>query len=291
MTYSMTGFGRCELSQDNWAVKVEIKAVNHRYLDTNIRLPRSFNSLEEPIRQLIKENIGRGRIEIYASIEDLAVKDRMVKIDKAILQGLVAEWHQLQEEIDLPDLSFDAIIQIPDLIQVTEAEVDLESLMEVVSEAVLLGLQDLNQMRLTEGSKLSADISNKLNLIEQLVNDIVAYAPKVVFEYRDKLNERLLELIEGTSLTPERFEAEVAIFADRSSIDEEIVRLQSHTHQFHQSLATGGPIGRKLDFLIQEMNREVNTIGSKANNLEITKLVVEIKSELERIREQVQNLE
>lgn len=291
MTYSMTGFGRAELMKEDWAVKVELKSVNHRYLDINIRLPRSLNSLEDPIRQLVKEFINRGRIEIYIEIEDLAEKDRIVKIDKAILDGLVSEWRKLQEEMSLPDLSFNSLIQIPDLIEVVEADADWDTLTEVVKETVSLGLQELNKMRITEGGKLSADMVHKLGLIEELVDQITTYAPKVVYDYRDKLQERLNELIEGTSLTPERFEVEVAVFADRSSIDEEIVRLRSHTHQFRQSLEEDGPIGRKLDFLIQEMNREANTIGSKANNLQITKLVVEIKSELERIREQVQNLE
>lgn len=291
MAYSMTGFGCAEAADENWAVKVEAKSVNHRYLDIHIRLPRNYSALEEPLRQAVAVGIQRGRVEITVSIEELSEQDRMVKIDRGILTGLYSQWQELQGVLSLPDLTFDHILQIPDLVKVEEPEVDWEPLTRLAAAAVEDALDELNAMRLAEGEQLARDILQKMDAAAEMVQEIRTYAPEVVVNYRNRLTERLNELISGTSLTPERFEAEVAIFADRSSIDEEIVRLESHIKQFRSILKEKGPIGRKLDFLIQEMNREVNTIGSKANDLHITKAVVELKSEIERVREQVQNLE
>lgn len=291
MAVSMTGFSRTQMTQQDWAVTIELKSVNNRYLDMHVRLPTKYQLLEQPIRKIVKSRISRGRIEISVSIEELCQKDRMVKIDKGIITELYSQWLKLQKELPLPSLSFEHIIQIPDVIQISDIEVDFEYLVEIVTEAVSLGVDKLNAMRRTEGEQLCEDLQQKAESIAKLVKEIQQRSPCIVEDYRLQLQERLARLIEGTSLTSERFEAEVAIFADRSCIDEEIVRLLSHIQQFHQSLHQNIPIGRKLDFLIQEMNREANTIGSKANDLHITKLVVELKSELERLREQVQNLE
>ena len=197
----------------------------------------------------------------------------------------------MQKQFPLADLTFEHIIQLPDVIQISDQEIDWDSLTDIVCDATNKGLEQLKAMRQAEGTKLSQDLIDKINLIRQLVDKVQVRAPYVVEEYRQRLQERLKDLIQGTSLNLERLDAEVAIFADRCSIDEEVVRLFSHIHQFNEILNQNEPIGRKLDFLIQEMNREVNTIGSKANDLQITKLVLDLKSELERIREQVQNLE
>lgn len=291
MATSMTGFGRSEISKNGWVVNVEIKSVNHRYLDISIRLPKGYQILEETIRPLVQERFARGRIEIYIKIEELGQKDRIVKIDKGLLRGIIQEWETLQEELPLPDMSFDNILQIPDLIQIPEQGIDWEVLSNIVGQVVSTCLDKLSQMRQREGEELTADILHKLGVVEHLIHEIDSRAPQVVEGYRERLNERLQELLQGTTLTDERFEVEIAIFADRSCIDEELVRLLSHVQQFNQSLLEDIPIGRKLDFLLQEMNREVNTIGSKANDVSISRLVVELKSELERLREQVQNLE
>jgi len=291
MVFSMTGFGSAEVNTERWAAKVEIKSVNHRYLDIQIRLPRQYQMLEETIRQLISVGIQRGRVEIYVKIEELSQQDRMVKIDKGILAGLSKQWQELQREMDLPDLTFDHIFQIPDLIQIADPEIEWDILAAVVKEAVTNALAQLNAMRTIEGQRLAQDLAEKMDRIAQLAEEIENRAPQVVINYRARLQERLDELLSGTSLPIERFEAEVALFADRCSIDEELVRLSSHIEQFMETLKQRGPVGRKLDFLIQEMNREINTIGSKANDLHITKAVVELKSELEKVREQVQNLE
>lgn len=291
MVLSMTGFGHVVEITDHWSVKVEAKAVNHRYLDINIRLPYLYQALEEPLRQLIKSKINRGHVDIYLNIEDLRQKERIVKINKGILTGIIAQWRELQMEFALPDLSFDHLLQIPGIITVEDEDIDLTDITNVVLKATATALDQLNAMRAVEGAKLTRDIEQKLENLEQLVTQVREYAPQVVSNYRKRLQEKLTELLAGTSLDAERIETEVAIFADRCSIDEEIVRLSSHIQHFHQSLHQDGPIGRKLDFLIQEMNREVNTIGSKANDLHIAKHVVELKNELERIREQIQNLE
>jgi len=287
----MTGFGRSEVNRDGWSVSADVKSVNHRYLDISIRLPKGYQILEETIRPLVQERFARGRIEIYLKIEELGEKDRIVKIDKGLLQGVINEWKALQAELPLPDLTFDNIFQIPDLIQIPEHGVDWESLASVVSEVINQCLDNISLMRQKEGEELTTDILHKLGNVEHLIQEITVLEPLVVENYRARLKERLQELLQGTTLTEERFEAEVAIFADRASIDEEIVRLLSHVQQFNQSILEDVPVGRKLDFIIQEMNREVNTIGSKANDYNIARLVVELKSELERLREQVQNLE
>lgn len=291
MAVSMTGFGRAEITLDNWTIKVEFKSVNHRYLDVNIRLPRTYQVLEETILQLVKDHVSRGRVEIYLTIEELVQRDRTVKIDAGIVRGLVEQWTSYQAELKLPELNLEQILQVPDVIKISDQGIELDELQPAVTEAVRVGLEQLNNMRHMEGDKLTTDLVEKLNLIEQYIVEIETYAPDVVNDYRQRLQERMQDLLSGTSLSEERFVTEVALFADRSSIDEELVRLHSHIQQFNTSLRQDGVVGRKLDFLIQEMNREVNTIGSKANDLRIAKLVVELKSELERLREQVQNLE
>ena len=291
MVFSMTGFGSAEVTTDQWAVKVEIRSVNHRYLDIQIRLPRQYQLLEETLRRLVAVGIQRGRVEVYLRIEELGQQDRIVKIDKGILAGLYKQWQELQQEMRLPDLTFDHVFQIPDLIEITDPVIDWDLLTAVTKEAVTNALEQLNAMRTIEGQRLAQDLVAKMDRIAQLVEEIESHAPQVVANYRTRLKERLDELLAGTSLSPERFEAEVALFADRCSIDEEWVRMRSHIEQFLETLKQRTPIGRKLDFLIQEMNRETNTIGSKASDIHITKAVVELKSELEKAREQVQNLE
>ncbi len=291
MAQSMTGFGRAERADHPWTIKLEIKSVNHRYLDLAYRLPKGFHLLEEPMRQQLQQKIARGRVEIFLTLEELDEKDRMVKIDKGLLRGFFREWEELSQELPLPVATFEGIMQIPEIIEITEPEVNWKQVTAVVLKTLDVALEQLIQMRSAEGQRLSQDIIHKLTIVEHLMDEIVKLAPTVAVNYSNRLRERLNELLEGTSLTEERFTTEVAIFADRCSIDEEIVRLRSHTQQFRQSLSQNVPIGRKLDFLIQEMNREVNTIGSKSNDVAISTFVVELKSELERLREQIQNLE
>lgn len=292
MVKSMTGFGRGEAKNDYYSVQVELKSVNHRYLDLFIRLPKQYNLLEEPLRSAIQGRIARGRVEVMVNIEEFGEQGRIVGINDVLLQGYLSALQTIQETLGTTEeITLSHILSLPELVEIKEPEVNIDSLQDVFLEAINLALDNLEQMRKLEGQRLTDDLLKKILTIEELLDQVHHIAPQVVVDYRNRLQERLGDLLDGTTITDERFMGEVAIFADRCSIDEELVRLASHIQQLTSSLQSSQPIGRKLDFLIQEMNREVNTIGSKANNLQIAALVVEMKSELEKIREQVQNIE
>jgi uncharacterized protein (TIGR00255 family) len=289
---SMTGFGQGEASNQEWSVKVEMKSVNHRYLDLWLRIPKQYSLLEEPIRMLIQEEMSRGRVEVSVNIEEFGDRQRNVRINKPLLNGYLAALETIQQELGIKEsIQLDHILQLPDLLELEEPDVNWDSLQETVLKAVRTALDELEAMRRNEGYQLSQDILMKISLIERHVDRISEIAPAVVQDYRERLKERLGDLLDGTTITEERFVGEVALFADKCSIDEELVRLRSHIQQFRQSIEKESPVGRKLDFLLQEMNREINTIGSKGNNVGIAGLVVDVKSELEKIREQVQNIE
>lgn len=288
----MTGFGQGEASNQEWSVKVEMKSVNHRYLDLWLRIPKQYSLLEEPIRMLIQEEMSRGRVEVSVNIEEFGDRQRNVRINKPLLNGYLAALETIQQELGIKEsIQLDHILQLPDLLELEEPDVNWDSLQETVLKAVRTALDELEAMRRNEGYQLSEDILMKISLIERHVDRISEIAPAVVQDYRERLKERLGDLLDGTTITEERFVGEVALFADKCSIDEELVRLRSHIQQFRQSIEKESPVGRKLDFLLQEMNREINTIGSKGNNVGIAGLVVDVKSELEKIREQVQNIE
>lgn len=288
----MTGFGQGEASNQEWSVKVEMKSVNHRYLDLWLRIPKQYSLLEEPIRMLIQEEMSRGRVEVSVNIEEFGDRQRNVRINKPLLNGYLAALETIQQELGIKEsIKLDHILQLPDLLELEEPDVNWDSLQETVLKAVRTALDELEAMRRNEGYQLSQDILMKISLIERHVDRISEIAPAVVQDYRERLKERLGDLLDGTTITEERFVGEVALFADKCSIDEELVRLRSHIQQFRQSIEKESPVGRKLDFLLQEMNREINTIGSKGNNVGIAGLVVDVKSELEKIREQVQNIE
>lgn len=292
MIKSMTGFGQGEASNQEWSVKVEMKSVNHRYLDLWLRIPKQYSLLEEPIRMLIQEEMSRGRVEVSVNIEEFGDRQRNVRINKPLLNGYLAALETIQQELGIKEsIKLDHILQLPDLLELEEPDVNWDSLQETVLKAVRTALDELEAMRRNEGYQLSQDILMKISLIERHVDRISEIAPAVVQDYRERLKERLGDLLDGTTITEERFVGEVALFADKCSIDEELVRLKSHIQQFRQSIEKESPVGRKLDFLLQEMNREINTIGSKGNNVGIAGLVVDVKSELEKIREQVQNIE
>lgn len=289
---SMTGFGRGEATNNHYAVQVELKSVNHRYLDLFVRLPKQYGFLEEPLRTAIQGRIARGRVEVVINIEAFGEQELTVGINEVLLEGYLLALQTIQtalgneEKITLADL-----LSLPDLVEIKEPEVNVDSLQLVFLEATNLALDSLEQMRLSEGKSLAQDLLTKTIGVEAILDQMQVVSPQVFTDYRNRLQERLGDLLDGTTITDERFLGEVAIFADRSSIDEELVRLTSHVQQLKENLQATQPVGRKLDFLIQEMNREVNTIGSKANNLQIANLVVDMKSELEKIREQVQNIE
>lgn len=292
MIKSMTGFGQGEAADAGYAVQVEIKSVNHRYLDLFFRIPKQYSQLEETLRTVITGRLARGRLEVTLSVEEFGDQERIVQINNALLKGYLQALRTIQSELGSEDkIQLSDILVLPGLLEVDEPPLDWDNLQQLVAQAANAALDGLEAMREAEGRRLCADLEEKLLQVEKLRADVAGIAPQVVVDYRKRLRERLGELLDGTTLTEERFLGEVAIFADRCSIDEELVRLASHIQEFKETLKSHASVGRKLDFLIQEMNREVNTIGSKANNVHIAASVVSIKSELEKIREQVQNIE
>lgn len=292
MARSMTGFGRGESTSDWGRIVVEMKAVNHRFSEIVFRMPRQFSTLEEQARRLVLEQVARGRVDVFVTWTPSA-RTKSVQVDKDLAMAYYYALKELGEEIGSNlELTADTFVRLPDVFTVAEAELTAEELWPPFAEALSCALSGLVSMREREGAALADDLLSRIERIEQLRNQIAQRAPLVVEEYRAKLTRRLEELLPpSTGIDPQRLAQEVAFFADRADISEELQRLASHMVQFRSTLAGGGPVGRKLDFLVQELGREINTIGSKANDAAITNLVVEAKSELEKVREQVQNME
>lgn len=292
MPRSMTGFGRGEGAGPAGRIVVEMKAVNHRFSEVVFRMPRQFNALEDQARKLILGSVSRGRLDVFVSWE-AAAQARGVKVDKELAVAYYNALKELGEEIgSKSELTLDMLAKLPDVLKVEEGEVTAEALWPTFESAIGEAVSNLLAMREREGAALAADLASRLDKIETLGRVVAARAPEVVKEYRTRLARRLEELLpQGSAVDPQRLAQEVALFADRSDITEEIQRLGSHLSQFRQALQEAEPVGRKLDFLVQELGREVNTMGSKANDATITNQVVEAKTELEKIREQVQNIE
>lgn len=290
---SMTGFGLGELSNDEYKLKVEIKTVNHRYNEIFIRLPRHLNYLEDYLKKLIKKYVHRGKVDVYIDFEYIDQSIVNVNVDIPLALSYKNALEELKNELELEDeITLKDIVHVSEVIKMEKKEIDKDAILEIFRETFEIALKDLSEMKSIEGESLKKDILNKLKSIKGFVGKISERSPFVVIEYKEKLEERITNLLdESLELDEERFNTEIAYFADKSSIDEEIVRLNSHMDQFYSILEEDGPIGRKIDFLIQEMNREINTIGSKANDINISKNVVEVKAELEKIREQIQNIE
>ncbi len=292
MIRSMTGFGRGESQNDGKEFFVEIKTVNHRYSDVFIKMPRHISFLEDKVRDLVSRSIARGKADVYISYEDLGENAKTVVFDQALSKAYIDALKSLRDSSGLhDDISVSLIARFPDVLRVEKTEEDADKLWAVLSEAVENALNALVSMREKEGRQLRRSLMEKTEYIEELLKGIALRAPDVVTEYKQKLETRIKELLDQQTVDESRIAVEIALFADRCSIDEEIVRLGSHISQLREALDIKQPVGRKLDFIMQEMNREVNTIGSKANDLATTRHVVELKSELEKIREQVQNIE
>lgn len=292
MIKSMTGFGRGELSCAGREYVVEIKTVNHRYLDISVRLPRQFAFFEDFARKAIAKAISRGKVDINIQVNSFGDKEKIVSFDEELLSVYLDEAVALEERLNIKnDLTFCRALQLPEVVKVSNSQNEEELLREF--ETVLnSALDSLRVMRQDEGNHLASDIVQKCEGLSKIFKNVEDRSKDVVTEYRDKLNERIKEVLQNKSIVDEsRLAMEVAVFADKSSIDEEIVRFKSHINQLLKTLELDEPIGKKLDFIVQEMNREVNTIGSKANNLDITNSVIELKNEIEKIREQIQNIE
>ncbi|MEH7382465.1 YicC/YloC family endoribonuclease [Bacillus sp. JJ1533] len=291
MIVSMTGFGRAKKETNAFTVHAELKSVNHRFCEINIRLPRQLLFLEDKIKKAIIEHVKRGRVEVFLTIEGEGLVTKTISIDWDLLDSLVASTRQIQEKYQLTDqITAGQLLSNENILSIEEKEMENQELEETVLEVIESATLQLRQMREVEGKKLNQDIISFLGQIDENVHIIKEYAPKIVTHYRDRIEKRIREFV-GDEFDENRILTEVALFAEKADISEELTRLESHISQFRETVKTNEPIGRKLDFIIQEMNRETNTIGSKANDPLIANHVVEMKSLLEKIKEQVQNIE
>ena len=293
MAKSMTGIGMGEYKDDKYNISVECKTINHKYLDVNPRLPRKVSFLEDRLRQLVKDYISRGRVDMFIKFDTVSSSGAKLVYDEDLAKQYFEILKRIKDGFDLKqEINPVEISKFPEIVSVTEAEDDEEILWNALREASEKALMSLSNMRKEEGTKLEKDIIERSNLLEKYIDDVERFSDTVVEDYRSRLNQRIGEILENPALVDEaRLAQEVAIYADKSSITEEIVRFRSHINQLRNTIVNDDSIGRKLDFLIQEMNREVNTIGSKSSAIDITNLVIQIKAELEKIREQVQNIE
>jgi len=294
MIKSMTGFGRGEFSDGKRNVTVEIKTVNHRYSDINVKMPKRYSFAEEGVKNIIKQTVKRGKAEVSIIVENLTEEDITVKLNTMVAQQYINNLKELQGTYELAgDIDIRLVATMPDVMKAIPDVEDEDEVTKVIEEAVKLATANHDEMRIIEGEKLAEDLMMRGDMIRDIVKQIETRAPMVVKDYTEKLFNRIKEITESAIEVPEeRIMLEAAVFADKSNITEELVRLDSHMMQLKKILAgSDGPVGKKLDFLVQEMNREANTIGSKSNDLTITSLMLETKSEIEKIREQVQNIE
>lgn len=289
---SMTGYGRGESVLHDRTITVELRAVNNRYLDCSVKIPRLYVFAEETIKSQVQKKVARGKLDVFVTIDSTAADKVAVSLNRPVADGYYAALTQLRDTYDLrDDISVSLLSRFPDVFLVEKEQGDADVIAQDISQVLDLALEDFNAMRAREGAKLAEDVRSKAGNIAALLAQVEERAPKTVAEYREKLRQRMEEVLANTQLDESRILTEAAIFADKVAVDEETVRLHSHLEQLEDMLAQGGAIGRKLDFLIQEFNREANTIGSKCSDVEMARLVVEIKGEIEKIREQVQNIE
>ena len=285
----MTGYGQSIISSNKLTITVEMRSVNSRYLEIKFKMPPLWGELEDRIREIISSEISRGRVEINISAHHIE-SDSQVAIDWSLLESVKDAHKKIQDVFGLKEpLSFTDLLAVEGVLKVEKAQDDLEEIWILLEQAILDALNQLLAMRKSEGERLSSDIANRITYIKELVAELERLSPIIVKEQQEKLSERVAEL--GVTLSEDRLEQEVALIVDKMRVTEELVRLKSHCDGFLEIMKEGERVGRKLDFLLQEMNREINTTGAKSSNLTISRLVVEIKSELEKIREQIQNIE
>lgn len=294
MVKSMTGFGRATSEEGKDRIfSLEMKSVNHRYLDLNVRMPKSLISLEDKIRRIVNDRLNRGKVDIFINYKNYCNNDAIAKLNTTLADSYVQCLEELQKRYDnvKNDITLSLVARYPDVITLEEKEEDLDEIWKELEEVLQKSIDMMIDMRTVEGNKLSEDILIKCSLIEEWVADIEAKSYIIVENYKNKLHNRIEELLGNIEVDENRLAMEVALFADKSTIDEEITRLKSHIIQLKSTLSLDEPVGRKLDFIVQEMNREANTIASKSTDIEITKLVINMKNIIEKIREQVQNIE
>lgn len=292
MIKSMTGFGRVQDTVDGMNVTVELRSVNHRYFEFTAKVPRTYGFLEEKLKTFTNSLVSRGKLECYVAVEQLEESETTVSVNASLAKGYVDALRQLSEMFDLSaDVSAAALSRYPDVLVLQKTAADEERIWNAVRSVAEKAVRRFIEMRETEGAKLKADILSRADTILEHVAFVETRSPQTVKEYNEKLKQRMEELLGNTQIDEQRLLTEAAIFADKIAVDEETVRLRSHISQLRTFMEADEPIGRKLDFLVQEINREANTIGSKAQDVEIAKRVIAVKAEVEKIREQVQNIE
>lgn len=292
MIYSMTGYGGAKGELDSIAVSAELKSVNNRFLDVSVRLPKSYLFAEDAIRSAVAARVSRGKVDVFISVDSSAADTVTIKVNQPLAEAYVAAVRGLSEQFGLPDdLGALSLARFPEVLSTNREDADRDTVTRAILTMLEQALDDYNAMRAREGERLCSDLLDKLDRIEQMVGQIEERSPQTVAEYRQKLTDKMQEVLASAAVEESRILQEAAIYADRVAVDEETVRMRSHLAQFRQMLSDSSPIGRKLDFIVQEMNREANTTGSKCADSQIAKLVIDMKAEIEKIREQVQNIE
>ena len=289
---SMTGYGRARQLIGNKEITVEIRSVNNRFLEYSSRVPRAYAYLEEKLKNLIKGSVSRGKVDVSLSIQTVGGTDTQVVINHDLARSYLQALRSLAEDLQVKnDITVSQMARFSDIFSVIRVEENEEEIWQAVEQVAREAVDNFVAMRLTEGEKMKQDLLYRLELIEQMVAKVEELSPKTVETYRNRLYARLQEVLQNNTVDQQRVLTEAAIFAEKIAVAEETVRLGSHVHQFRQILSSSEPVGRKLDFLVQEFNREANTIGSKAQDLEVARIVVDLKAEIEKIREQIQNIE
>ena len=292
MLKSMTGFGRCENVTDEYKISVEMKAVNHRYLDLSIKMPKKFNYFEASIRTLLKKYIQRGKVDLFINYEDYRSGNMCLKYNRALAAEYMEYFYKMSDEFGIQnDVKVSALAKFPEVLTMEQVPDDEEHLWEILSEALKEAAVKFVESREMEGEHLKKDLLGKLDYMETLVDFIEERSPQILTEYRSRLEDKVKELLSNTAMEESRIAAEVTIYADKICVDEETVRLRSHIHNTRNELLSGESVGRKLDFIAQEMNREANTILSKSTDLSISDKAIALKTEIEKVREQIQNIE
>ena len=292
MIKSMTGYGSAAGMSGDISLTVELKSVNNRFLDCSVRIPRMYIFTEDRIKTLVQKYISRGKVDVFVSVDSSKANDLVVSLNEPLAEAYIAAYQQMSDKYGLKnDLTAVSLGRQPDIFTIEKKETDAEAFAADLEKVAAAALESFNTMRLAEGEKLRNDILTKLDNIERLAARVEERSPQTVAEYRARLEQKMAEVLATADIDKARIVTEAAIFADKVAVDEELVRLRSHIAQMRDMLSKEGPIGRKLDFLTQELNREANTTGSKCSDVEITGMVVDIKAEIEKIREQIQNIE
>ena len=292
MVKSMTGYGSAKGQAEGLEISVELKSVNNRFLDTAVRLPRSFLFAEDAVKSAVQSHISRGKVDVFVTVDSASAGNMTVKVNEPLLRGYIDALRHISEEYSLEnDLTALSVSRFPDVLSVEKSDMDAEAIAAAIVSVTEQALCDFDAMRLREGEKLRDDVLNRLDTVDTLVSAVEREAPNTVAKYRGRLEQKMTEVLGTAGIDESRILAEAAIFADHIAVDEETVRLRSHMSQLRTMINGSAPTGKRIDFLMQEFNREANTIGSKCQNSDIAHIVVDLKSEIEKIREQIQNIE